>query len=113
MAENIDWVSDESDYESDSDIATLPSESPSFLWQVIRRSAERDFDGNVLDAYVSFVIMCRNIKRDVDHQRIMGTVRRYQEGSDAMGFKEALLKAVNKRKHLIQQSTVSIIHLDD
>ena len=103
MDKNIDWVSDESDYESDDDVATLPPENPSFLWQVMKRSAERDFDGNVLNAYISFVIMCRNIKKDVDHQHIMGTVRRYQEGADAMGFKEALLKAVNKRKHLIHQ----------
>ena len=103
MDQNIDWVTDESDYESDDDVATLPPENPSFLWQVIKRSAERDFDGNVLNAYISFVIMCRNIKKDVDHQHIMGTVRRYQEGADAMGFKEALLKAVNKRKHLIHQ----------
>ena len=57
--------------------------------------------------------MCRNIKRDVDHQRIMGTVRRYQEGSDAMRFKEALLKAVNKRKHLIQQKIEEIDEGDD
>ena len=103
MDKNIDWVTDESDYESDDDVATLPAENPSFLWRVIKRSAERDFDGNVLNAYISFVIMCCNIKKDVDHQHIMGTVRRYQEGADAMGFKEALLKAVNKRKHLIHQ----------
>ena len=32
----------------------------------------------------------------------MTTVCRYQEGSDAMDFKEALHKAVNKQKHLIQ-----------
>lgn len=113
MDENIDWVSDESDYESEEDVATLPPESPSFLWHVIKRSAERDFDGNVLNAYISFVIMCRNIKRDVDHQQIMGTVRRYQEGSDAMGFKEALLKAVNKRKHLIQQKIEELDETED
>ena len=113
MGENIDWVSDESDYESDDDVATLPPENPSFLWQVIKRSAERDFDGNVLNAYISFVIMCRNIKKDVDHQHIMGTVRRYQEGSDAMGFKEALLKAVNKRKHLIYQKIEELDESED
>ena len=113
MGENIDWVSDESDYESDDDVATLPPENPSFLWQVIKRSAERDFDGNVLNAYISFVIMCRNIKRDVDHQHIMGTVRRYQEGADAMGFKEALLKAVNKRKHLIYQKIEELDESED
>ena len=113
MGENIDWVSDESDYESDDDVATLPPENPSFLWHLIKRSAERDFDGNVLNAYISFVIMCRNIKKDVDHQHIMGTVRRYQEGSDAMGFKEALLKAVNKRKHLIYQKIEELDESED
>lgn len=113
MDENIDWISDESDYQSDEDVATLPPENPSFLWHVIKRSAERDFDGNVLNAYISFVIMCRNIKKDVDHQKIMSTVRRYQEGSDAMGFKEALLKAVNKRKHLIQQKIEELDETED
>ena len=113
MDKNIDWVTDESDYESDDDVATLPAENPSFLWRVIKRSAERDFDGNVLNAYISFVIMCRNIKKDVDHQHIMGTVRRYQEGSDAMGFKEALLKAVNKRKHLIYQKIEELDESED
>ena len=103
MYDDIDWISDESDYVSDDEVWSLPSEIPSILWKVIQKSAERDFDGNVLNAYISFVLMCRNIKRDVDHQKIMSTVRRYQEGSDAMGFKEALLKAVNKRKHLIHQ----------
>ena len=43
----------------------------------------------------------------------MGTVRRYQNGSDAMGFKEALLKAVNKRKHLIQQKLEELEESDD
>ena len=38
----------------------------------------------------------------------MTTVRRYQEGRDAMDFKEALLKAVNKRKHLIQQKVAEV-----
>ena len=38
----------------------------------------------------------------------MSTVRRYQEGADAMGFKEALVKAVNKRKHLIRQKVEEV-----
>ena len=103
MDDDIDWISDESDYISDDDVVATPIEIPSILWKIVKNSAERDHDGNVLNAYMSLVLMCRNIKRDVDHQHIMSTVRRYQEGSDAMGFKEALLKAVNKRKHLIQQ----------
>ena len=109
MDSDIEWISDESDYQSDDDgIATIQSESPSILWEVIKRSAERDFDGNILNAYISFVMMCRNIKRDVDHQHIMSTVRRYQEGADAMGFKEALVKAANKRKHLIRQKVEEV-----
>ena len=39
----------------------------------------------------------------------MMTVRRYQERSDAMDFKEALLKAVKKRKHLIQQIVAKVV----
>jgi len=38
----------------------------------------------------------------------MTTVRCYQEGCDAMDFKETLLKAVNKRKHLIQQKVAEV-----
>ena len=79
----------------------------------VKNSAERDHDGNVLNAYMSLVLMCHNIKRDVDHQHITSTVRRYQEGSDAMCFKEALLKAVNKRKHLIQQKIEELDESED
>ena len=38
----------------------------------------------------------------------MMSVRLYQEESDAMDFKEALLKYVNKRKHLIQQKVAEV-----
>ena len=38
----------------------------------------------------------------------MTTVRRYQEGCDAMDLKGALLKAVNKQKHLIQQKVAEV-----
>ena len=96
MNDDIEWVSDESDYVSDDEVASLQPEIPSILWKVIQKSAEQDFDGNVLNAYISFVLMCRNIKRDVDHQKIMSPVQRYQEGPDAICFKEALLE------HLIQ-----------
>ena len=51
MDSDIEWISDDSDYQSDDDgIATIQSESPSILWEVIKRSAERDFDGNILNA---------------------------------------------------------------
>ena len=77
MDDDIDWISDESDYISDDDVVATPIEIPSILWKIVKNSAERDHDGNVLNAYMSLVLMCRNIKRDVDHQHIMSTVRRY------------------------------------
>ena len=79
-----------------------------FIWEVIKKSADRHFNGNVLDAYIDFVLSYRSFKRDADHQKIMTTVHRYQEGSNAMDFKEALFKAVNKRKHLIKQKVAEV-----
>ena len=68
----------------------------------------RNGNGNVLHDYIALVLSYRSFKKDVDHQKIMMTVRCYQEGSDAMDFKEALLKAVNKRKHLIKQKVAEV-----
>ena len=108
MDEEIEWISDASDYESDQETPSLPNGNSPIIWEVIKKSADRNFNGNVLDAYIAFVLSYRSFKRDVDHQKIMMTVRRYQEGSDAMDFKEALLKAVNKRKHLIKQKIAEV-----
>ena len=108
MDDEIEWISDASDYESDQDTPSLPNGNSPIIWEVIKKSADRNFNGNVLDAYIAFVLSYRSFKRDVDHQKIMMTVRRYQEGSDAMDFKEALLKAVNKRKHLIKQKVAEV-----
>ena len=108
MDEEIEWISDASDYESDQETPSLPNGNSPIIWEVIKRSADRNFNGNVLDAYIAFVLSYRSFKKDVDHQKIMMTVRRYQKGSDAMDFKEALLKAVNKRKHLIKQKVAEV-----
>ena len=108
MDEEIEWISEASDYESDQDTPSLPNGNSPIIWEVIKKSADRNFNGNVLDAYIAFVLSYRSFKKDVDHQKIMMTVRRYQEGSDAMDFKEALLKAVNKRKHLIKQKVAEV-----
>ena len=108
MDDEIEWISDASDYESDQDTPSLPNGNSPIIWEVIKRSADRNFNGNVLDAYIAFVPSYRSFKKDVDHQKIMMTVRRYQKGSDAMDFKEALLKAVNKRKHLIKQKVAEL-----
>ena len=114
MDDDIEWVSDASDYVSDeetlslSGTSLLPAGNSPIILEVIKKSADRDFDGNALDAYIAFVLSHHSFKNDVDHQKIMTTVRRYQEGRDAMDFKEALLKAVNKRKHLIQQKVAEV-----
>ena len=108
MDDEIEWISDASDYESDQDTPSLPNGNSPIIWEVIKRSADRNFNGNVLDAYIAFILSYRSFKKDVDHQKIMMTVRRYQKGSDAMDFKEALLKAVNKRKHLIKQKVAEV-----
>ena len=108
MDEEIEWISDASDYESDQETPSLPNGNSPIIWEVIKRSADRNFNGNVLDAYIAFVLSYRSFKKDADHQKIMMTVRRYQKGSDAMDFKEALLKAVNKRKHLIKQKVAEV-----
>ena len=108
MDDEIEWISDASDYESDQDTPSLPNGNSPIILEVIKRSADRNFNGNVLDAYIAFVLSYRSFKKDVDHQKIMMTVRRYQKGSDAMDFKEALLKAVNKRKHLIKQKVAEV-----
>ena len=104
-----DESSDESSNASDDDDDLVVSQSgkaPSVnIWEIVQESAEEDFNGNVLDAYVSLITTCRSFKKDINHQRIMETVQRYREGSDAMDFHEALLKAVNKRKHLIHRKT--------
>ena len=108
MDEEIEWISEASDYESDQDTPSLPNGNSPIIWEVIKKSADRNFNGNVLDAYIAFVLSYRSFKKDADHQKIMMTVRRYQEGSDAMDFKEALLKAFNKRKHLIKQKVAEV-----
>ena len=108
MDEEIEWISDASDYESDQETPSLPNGNSPIIWEVIKRSADRNFNGNVLDAYIAFVLSYRSFKKDADHQKIMMTVRCYQKGSDAMDFKEALLKAVNKRKHLIKQKVEEV-----
>ena len=114
MDDEIEWISDASDYVSDEETLSLPETSSlpagnsPIIWEVIKKSADRNFDGNALDAYIAFVLSYQLFKNDVDHQKIMTTVRRYQEGRDAMDFKEALLKAVNKRKHLIQQKVAEV-----
>ena len=110
MDDEIEWISDASDYESHQKTPSLPNGNyPMGGHQTFAdRNADRNFDWNVRNTYIVFVLSYRSFKKDADHQKIMMTVRRYLEGSDAMDFKEALLKSVNKRKHLIKQKVAEV-----
>ena len=42
-----EWIS-----ESDQDTPSLPNGNSPIIWEVIKKSADRNFNGNVLDAYI-------------------------------------------------------------
>ena len=60
MDDEIEWVSDASDYVSDeetlslSGTSLLPAGNSPIILEVIKKSADRDFDGNALGAYIVF-----------------------------------------------------------
>ena len=98
---------DSSDASDDDDVVGESSNSPT-VWEVVQKSAENDFEGNALEAYISMVKTWYRFKRDPDHRKIMDTMRRYQNGPDEMDFQEALLKAANKRVHLIERKVEEV-----
>ena len=95
-------IDEDSSDVSDDDMA-IDSENSSTIWEVVGESAAKDFDGNALDAYISLVKSWYYFKKYADHRKIMETLRRYQDGPDEMDFEEALLKAANKRVHLLER----------
>ena len=88
------WDSEESTDASDEDMIN-DSDNSSTIWEVVRESAEKDFDGNAVDAYISLVKSWHYFKQDADHRKIMDTLQRYRDGPDEMDFHEALLNAAN------------------
>ena len=81
--DEVEWISDASDYVSDEETPSLPETSSlltwnsPIVWEIIKKSAERNYNRNALDAHIAFVLSCRSFKDDVDHQKIMTSVRRY------------------------------------
>ena len=73
------------------------------FWEMVRESADEDFDGNALDAYVALIGTWRLYMKDKYHQKVMDTLQSYREGAHNMDFREALIKAAKKRKHLIRR----------
>ena len=92
------WSGEDSSDASDDDVVDDSTSLPT-IWKVVHKSAEDNFEGKVLEAYISLVKSWYRFKQDPDHRKIMQTMRRYQNGPDEMDFQEALLKAANKRVH--------------
>ena len=104
---------EESNVASDDDDAVVSDSAiSSTIWEVVQQSAEKDFDGNSLDSYISLVRSWHYFKKDADHRKIMETLHRYQDGPDEMDFEEALLKAgyisSSKRVHLIERKVQEV-----
>ena len=62
------------------------------------------YDGNVVDAYIDQVRVSRQLKTDPVHKKVMETMQSLQRRDRNMDFEEALVKAANRRKHIIEQA---------
>ena len=105
------WSGEDSSDASDDDVVDDSTSLPT-IWEVVKKSAENDFDGKALEAYISLVKSWYRFKQDPDHCKIMQTMRRYQNGPDEMDFQEALLKAANKRVHLIERKVEEVKNVE-
>ena len=105
------WSGEDSSDASDDDVVDDSTSLPT-IWEVVKKSAENDFDGKALEAYISLVKSWFRFKQDPDHRKIMQTMRRYQNGPDEMDFQEALLKAANKRVHLIERKVEEVKNVE-
>ena len=64
------------------------------------------YDGNIVDAYIDQVRVSRQLKTDPVHMKVMETMQSLQRRDKNMDFEEALVKAANRRKHIIEQAAV-------
>ena len=69
MDGEIEWSSDASGYVSDEETlsfpetSSLPAGKSPIIWEVIKKSADRNFDENALDAYIAFVFSYQSFKK--------------------------------------------------
>lgn len=80
-------------------------ESSEDVWHIIKKLADEDHQGDVVEAYANEIRGYHDLKKDETHQQVMSTYRRYINGKDSMELNEALANAIEKRKHLILQTT--------
>ena len=105
----------ESDEDDDDDIednlndedASTPSLYPlRNAWAMIEEDAESCYDGDVVSAYIDQVRVGRQLKTDPVHMKVMETMQSLQRRDSNMDFEEALVKAANRRKHIIEQAAI-------
>ena len=103
----------ESDEDDEEDIedklnnedATTPSLYPlRNVWVMIGEDADSCYNGDVVDAYIDQVRVGRQLKTDPVHMKVMETMQSLQRRDRNMDFEEALVKAANRRKHIIEQA---------
>ena len=81
------------------------------VWEIINTFAEQDYEGDVVMAYIDQVRIARRLKKNPVHKKVMETIAGLQERDDNMDFEEALLKAANRRKYIIEQAAKEAVEL--
>ena len=93
------------------DILTPSMDLMKDVWEIINDYADRDYEGDVVRAYIDQVRIARRLKKNAVHKKVMETVAGLQERDYNMDFEEALLKAANRRKYIIEQAAKEAVEL--
>ena len=93
------------------DILTPSMDLMKDVWEIISDYADRDYEGDVVRAYIDQVRIARRLKKNAVHKKVMETVAGLQERDENMDFEEALLKAANRRKYIIEQAAKEAVEL--
>ena len=70
------------------------------VWEFIVKEANRDYEGDVLEAFKATVLLQRQLICNIPFQKVLMTMRKAMDNDD-MDFEEALNYATKKRKFLI------------
>ena len=93
------------------DILTPSMDLMKDVWEIINDYADRDYEGDVVRANIDQVRIARRLKKNAVHKKVMETVAGLQERDYNMDFEEALLKAANRRKYIIEQAAKEAVEL--
>ena len=97
---DVDMSQDNNVESSDDDVsgASEAAIEDGDVWKYINEIAD---DGDIVKAYITVVLMYRNLGKDKVHREVMKTVNRFRDGENNMEFKEAFANAIAERRHLI------------